>query len=216
MSAGISAGPARVVLLAGPSGSGKSYLARRSGLPVLSLDDFYADGDEPDLPRVDGAVDWESPASWRADEAVRTLVQLCQERTAQVPVYDIGADRRTGYRTVSLGDAPVVVAEGIFAAEVIDGCRRAGVLADAVALRRPRIMTFARRLVRDLAEARKRPDVLIHRGVTLARSEPAVLARQVGLGCRPCSGRQLLALLGGYVPVVEPMPATPAAAAPVS
>lgn len=32
--------PARVVLLAGPSGSGKSYVARRSGLPVLALDDF--------------------------------------------------------------------------------------------------------------------------------------------------------------------------------
>lgn len=33
--------PTRVVLLAGPSGSGKSHLAERSGLPVLRLDDFY-------------------------------------------------------------------------------------------------------------------------------------------------------------------------------
>lgn len=34
----------RVVLLAGPSGSGKSPLARASGLPVITLDDFYRDG----------------------------------------------------------------------------------------------------------------------------------------------------------------------------
>ena len=59
-------GNARVVLLAGPSGSGKSYVAHRTGLPVLCLDDFYRDGDDPDLPRVDGAVDWESPLAWNA------------------------------------------------------------------------------------------------------------------------------------------------------
>lgn len=38
---------ARVVLLAGPSGSGKSRLADRSRLTVLKLDDFYRRG--PDL-----------------------------------------------------------------------------------------------------------------------------------------------------------------------
>jgi uridine kinase len=207
VSAGKLVGPARVVLLAGPSGSGKSYIARRSELPVLSLDDFYADGDDPDLPRLNGAVDWESPASWLADEAVRALVTLCEERSAQVPVYDIGTDRRTGYRTVSLGNAPVVVAEGIFAAEVVDGCREAGVLADAVALRRPTSVTFARRLARDLAEGRKRPDLLVRRGVALARSEPGVLARQVALGCRPCSSRELLELFAGYTaPALEALP----------
>ena len=38
---------ARVVLIGGASGSGKSRIAEQSGLPVLRLDDFYREGDDP-------------------------------------------------------------------------------------------------------------------------------------------------------------------------
>ncbi len=177
---------AQVVLLAGPSGSGKSYVARRTGLPVLALDDFYRDGDDPRLPRQPGGlVDWDDPASWNADDAVATIVRLCEQRRADVPVYSIGADRRTGTHVLDLGDAPLFVAEGIFAAEIVAACRDAGVLADAVALRRTRQVTYVRRLARDLREGRKAPGILVRRGWTLMRAEPRVLARQTALGCRP-------------------------------
>ena len=178
--------PARVVLLAGPSGSGKSYVARRTGLPVLALDDFYRDGDDPALPRLpSGLVDWDDPESWNADDAVATIVRLCTERRAEVPVYEIGVDRRTGTHILEVGDAPVFVAEGIFAAEVVGACRVAGVLAAAVTLRRTRQITYVRRLTRDLRERRKAPRVLLRRGWALMRAEPAVLARQTELGCTP-------------------------------
>lgn len=42
----------RVIVLAGPSGSGKSRLAERLGLRTLRLDDFYRDGDDPALPTI--------------------------------------------------------------------------------------------------------------------------------------------------------------------
>jgi len=181
-----SVAPARVVLLAGPSGSGKSYVARRTGFPVLALDDFYRDGDDPALPRQpNGLVDWDNPASWNADEAVATIVRLCTERRADVPVYEIGADRRTGTHVLDLGDAPIFIAEGIFAAEIVAVCREAGVLADAVALHRTRQITYLRRLARDLREGRKAPGILVRRGWVLMRAEPEVLARQAALGCRP-------------------------------
>jgi len=185
-------GNARVVLLAGPSGSGKSYVAHRTGLPVLCLDDFYRDGDDPDLPRVDGAVDWESPLAWNAAAAVAAIDALCRYGKTETPIYALGEDRSVGTRTVDLDGFSLFIAEGIFAAEIVADCHARGILAGAYALRRPRAVTYVRRLARDLAERRKPPIVLLRRGVALLRAEPSVLARQSRLGARPGSGRTIL------------------------
>ncbi|PZG18410.1 ATP-binding protein [Micromonospora craterilacus] len=197
--------PHRVVLIAGPSGSGKSYIAQQTGLPVLCLDDFYKDGDDPSLPRRNGQIDWESPDSWDAEAAVEVIAELARLGRAEVPVYAINEDRRVSTRLFKLADSPLFVAEGIFAAEIVGECRRRGLLAGAYALRRPRSATFLRRLARDLAEQRKGPRVLVRRGVALLRAEPAVLRRQTGLGAEAARGRDVLRrvarLLAGHPPV---------------
>ena len=65
------------VILAGPSGSGKSHLAERLGWPVLRLDDFYREGDCLDLPRSTlGIVDWDDPRSWDAVAAIDAIVAV--------------------------------------------------------------------------------------------------------------------------------------------
>lgn len=180
---------ARVVLLCGPSGSGKTSLTRRLGLPVLQLDDFYRDADDtrtdPPMPHRFGIVDWDDPDSWDARAALETLVRLCVEGAADVPVYDIPTSSRTGTARLDLAGAPVVVAEGIFAAQLVARCREAGVLADALCLRLRPVVTFWRRLARDLSESRKPPLTLVRRGLGLMRDEPRLVQQWVDLGCRP-------------------------------
>lgn len=183
---------AEVVLLAGPSGSGKSRVARLSACPQLALDDFYHDADHPDLPRALGIVDWDDPATWDAEAALAVITELCANGSTDVPTYDISASRRTDRRPLDLAGAPCFVAEGLFAPELVGRCRDTGQLGDALYLDRPRTLTLLLRFARDVREHRKPLRVLVRRGVALWRDEPAVRSRALAAGCRPVSLREAL------------------------
>lgn len=190
--------PARVILLCGPSGSGKSTLAERAGLPVLQLDDFYKDGDDPTLPRLpDGSVDWDDPQSWHFDEAMAAIRALCDTGSTDVPVYSIPANGRVGSHAITLDGAGAFIAEGIFAAEVVRACAAEGLLADAICLRNHALTTAYRRFLRDVREARKSVPYLLRRGYRLMRAERAVVARQKELGATACNGHEALARVRG-------------------
>lgn len=179
---------ARVILLAGPSGTGKTRLATRLALPLVQLDDFYKDGEDPSLPRRgDGTVDWDDVRAWRLDAALDALRALCTTGSTRVPSYDIAANATTGSREIEMRGSPYVLAEGIFAAELVGPCSQQGLLACALCLRRSRWVTFALRLSRDLREHRKPALVLVRRGWRLARQEPAIVAALEEKGCRAVS-----------------------------
>ncbi|GAB2450873.1 uridine kinase family protein [Xylanimonas ulmi] len=198
----------RVVLLTGASGSGKTALTRRLGLPVVTLDDFYLDGDHPDLPQRYGVVDWDDPRTWDGDGALEALRALATTGRAEIPVYDIPSNARTGSTVVDAAGARVVIAEGIFAAQLVAACGAEGILADAICLRRPAWVTFWFRLLRDVAEARKPLPTLLRRGWSLMRSEPRLVDGWVALGCRVATPaeaeRTIRALAGQESPNASP------------
>ncbi len=196
----------RVILLAGPSGSGKSTIVRTSGLPMVSLDDFYKAGSDPTLPRQDelGTVDWDSPGSWDARGALGALSTLCRTGSCTVPVYDFATDGPRGTRIVEVGRSPFV-AEGIFAPELADALRSGGLLLDAIVVARDPWKNLVRRAARDLAERRKPPATILRRGLWLYHRETEIVASAIAAGCRPLSAAQTRAALIGYAGSGQPV-----------
>ncbi|MEO6411361.1 MAG: ATP-binding protein [Pedococcus sp.] len=192
---------ARVVVLAGPSGAGKSRLAARlqsaHGWPIVRLDDFYRDEDDPAMPRSEelGIVDWDHPDSWNRDAAVAALATLVETGEVKTPVYDIARSRAVDTTTVHADPHDLILAEGIFAAEIIADLRERGLLAGAYCVHHHRLVTFVLRLLRDLSEHRKPPWTLVRRGLALMRDEPRVVARQEALGAASARAKDLEPLL---------------------
>ncbi|MFF3563358.1 ATP-binding protein [Streptomyces sp. NPDC002574] len=196
---------ARVILLTGPSGSGKSSLAARTGLPILRLDDFYKEGDDPTLPALPSGIgtDWDSPVSWNADAALAAVAELCATGRTDVPEYDLSSSSVTGSTAVELDGAPLFIAEGIFAADIAARCGDLGLLADALCLSRGAVTTARRRFVRDLREGRKSVPFLLRRGWNLMRAERHIVARHSALGAHVCDRDEALERITGarYEPI---------------
>ena len=197
-------GRRRVVIVAGPSGAGKSRLAahlqNRHGWPIVRLDDFYRDGDDPSLPILPmGVPDWDNPRSWDADAAVQALVDLCRDGAVTLPTYDISSSRAVGHSAMTAKPGQLILAEGIFAAEIIEPLANADVLAVAFCVHAGPWLTFCRRLIRDLAERRKPPWVLWRRGLILCRKEPEIVARHVRLGAQPVSAAEAMMSVAGLL-----------------
>ena len=185
----------RIVLLAGPSGGGKSRLARLVGALPLRLDDFYRDADAPGLPQAHGIVDWDDPATWDGVAALAALQSLLRDGRADMPTYSIAESRRTGSHTVELAGRDLIVAEGIFALDLLPLIRDAGLPVTPIYLDRDRTLVAALRLRRDLAQHRKPPLVLLRRGLALWRGQPGLRARALASGFAPLSMRRACAAL---------------------
>lgn len=189
-------GPVRLVLIAGPSGSGKSRLTRAMGCSSLRLDDFYFDSDRAGMPQTAlGITDWDDPRSWDAAGAVEALGELLACGEVEVPAYSISESRRTGSHLVRLDGAGCLTAEGIFAIEFLATCRGAGLNPEAIYLDRPAPLVFLLRLRRDLAAKRKPPWILLRRGLALCRAQPALRRKALTAGFRALPMRQALLAL---------------------
>ena len=185
-----------MIVLAGPSGSGKSRLADRLGLPILRLDDFYKDGDDPTLPRLDLAggepiVDWDDPGSWNREAAVEAVEELCRTGCDRCAVYDISTSARTGHRVLDARRARRTSWPRGSSPRRSSGNAAAGACSRTPsASRQHPALTFVRRLARDLREHRKPPFVLVRRGLHLLIAQRAVVRHAQELGCRVLSPRR--------------------------
>jgi uridine kinase len=112
----------RVILIAGPSSSGKTTFARRLGVQLLtnmlhpvsiSLDDYYVDRSRTPL-NEDGEPDYESLESIDLDLFKENLRSLISGMEVETPVYNFAnGSRESRGRRLRLRDNSVILIEGI-------------------------------------------------------------------------------------------------------
>ena len=116
-------GKIRIILLAGPSASGKTTtanlisdkiksLGKKS--TVVSLDNFYRDATDPKYPRLpDGGRDFENPEALDLDMLIKTLGDIIAGREFFVPKYDFKVGGKVSFTEYpSYADGCVII-EGI-------------------------------------------------------------------------------------------------------
>lgn len=100
-----------VVLLAGPSGAGKTTLikdlqalAGDRKIVAMTGDMYFRDVDDPEYPKTaQGTHYFDSPEAMHMDELAADVAELLREGKADIPVYDFAASRPGGWRTPVTG-----------------------------------------------------------------------------------------------------------------
>ena len=160
---------ARVVLLTGPSGSGKSVPRRPLRAARAAPRRLLQGGRRPDAAALlDGSsdIDWDSPLSWDADAAVAAIDELCRTGRTTSRCTTSRPAPAVGEEALDIGRAPLFIAEGIFAADIVGALPGAGAAGGrAVPARAARRRRSAGGLLRDLREGRKSVPFLLRRGL---------------------------------------------------
>jgi len=111
----------KIVLIAGPSSSGKTTFANKLALQlrvngvipiVISVDNYYRPTKEVPL-GPDGKPDFECPEALRLDRLNSDLVSIIAGKPTETPIYDfaLGDEKKT--QTITLPSNGVIIMEGI-------------------------------------------------------------------------------------------------------
>jgi uridine kinase len=150
--------PPVVLAIAGCSGSGKTILAeelaRTLGGIHFPLDHYYVDLSHL-LPEQRAQINFDHPAMIESALLAKHVAALARGEAIQRPFYDFATHTRRTDRTESVGPAPFLIVEGIFAlcfAELLPLYQL------RVYVETPDDICFERRLRRDVVDRGRTPE----------------------------------------------------------
>ena len=110
-----------IIYIAGPTCAGKTTLAEwlHNQLPysaVISMDDYYRDFDDPELPSGDSYYPpFDMLEAYHLEELDRDLEQLLNGKDVFAPSYTIAENRRAVERKFIYGGQNYFIVEGLYA-----------------------------------------------------------------------------------------------------
>ena len=122
ISATVQKSGADVILLSGPTCSGKTTLANKiiddytkngKHVLVVSIDDFFLDRDGMRVVKENEKIDYDSIDAIDFDCLEKCVKDLEEKREFSVPRYDFLTQKRSGYETYRMDENTVVIFEGI-------------------------------------------------------------------------------------------------------
>ncbi len=112
-----------IVMLAGPSSSGKTTTAKllkenitknSRHASVVSLDDFYLD-QGVSFTFEDGTVDYETIKALDIDLITSCLIELVEKGESDIPRFSFHSKKREGFEKMSVANDEIIIVEGLHA-----------------------------------------------------------------------------------------------------
>lgn len=118
---GIQRAGARVVMISGPSSSGKTTFANRLSIhlrvlgmtpKLISLDNFYRPRNEIPV-KADGSLDYEDLHALNVPLIISSLFSLLKGKTVDLPIYHFASEKKNDTMQLTLGKHDILLLEGI-------------------------------------------------------------------------------------------------------
>ena len=148
----LSRNPTRPLFIpvAGGSCSGKTTISREisqhfKDSAIFSLDDYFKDIDDPNLPTFNNRISFDLPESYNLMEIYRHLEYLSQGEFVLSPVYDISKNKRTIGKKI-VNSESIIVIDGLYAISI---SRELNLNQISIFIDIPYDIRLSRRLARD-------------------------------------------------------------------
>ena len=143
----------KIIAIAGGSGSGKTFFAEAlfkklgNRASLIYQDNYYKDQSHK-FDHDGGAVNFDHPDAIDFDLLADQLLELKQNKTIQVPIYEFSTHKRIN-ETIEVKPSPVIIIDGIL---ILTQPKLREIFDISVYIETPEEIRFQRRLNRDITE----------------------------------------------------------------
>lgn len=130
----IDPGKKTLLLVAGGSCSGKSFLANRIVCELtkekntlasrVRFDSCFRDIDDPELPHDDNGVNFDKPDSYHIDEFTEYIKKLLKGEDILYPIYIKRINKRDREKKEFIRAAGIIIAEGLFVISLLEDMKK--------------------------------------------------------------------------------------------